>query len=404
MKKGAYLLFLIIVAIVCCRKPYNPPAISAPNGYLVVEGVINSGSDSTFINLSHTVNVASKVTVNPILNATVTVEGDQNTSYPLIEMSNGKYSCAGLNLDNSHRYRLRIKTADNKQYLSDYMAVLNSPPIDSVSYDTQGTVFSPGLNVYVSSHDPNNSVVYYRWDYQETWIFHANFSSFFKSNGDTVLGRDLLNDNITYCWRSDTASTILLGSTAKLSKDVVDKQPLISIESSSEKVGDEYSILVRQYALTADAYTFYTNLKKNTEQLGSIFDAQPSQLIGNLHSVTNPSDLVIGYVSVGSTSSQRIFITNKQLPGWHTVPLYSDSVCMLAFGPNAPCCYYVYPPGPPNQVDAYINYLKNNDADPLIPINAIGIPGHPPIGYTASERKCVDCTLRGSNKKPAFWK
>jgi len=403
MKKGVYLL-LMSVAIVCCRKPYNPPPISAPNGYLVVEGVINSGSDSTIITLSHTVNVASKVTVNPVLNAVVTVEGDQNTSYPLTEMGKGKYACAGLNLDNSHNYRLNIKTADNKQYVSDYMAVLNSPPIDSVSYDTQGTVFSPGLNVYVNTHDPTNKVVYYRWDYQETWIFHANFASFFYSNGDTVLGRNLLTDNITYCWRSDTASTILLGSTAKLSKDIVDKQPIISITSSSEKVGDEYSILMRQYALTADAYTFYTNLKKNTEQLGSIFDAQPSQLIGNLHSVTNPSEPVIGYVSVGSTSSQRIFITNQQLPGWHTQPLYPDSVCMLAFGPNSPCCYYVYPKGPPNQVNAYINYLTNNNPDPLIPINAIGIPGHPPIGYTASERMCVDCTLRGSNKKPSFWK
>jgi hypothetical protein len=403
MRKGKYLLLVIIAAVICCRKPYNPPPISAPSGYLVVEGVINSGSDSTFIMLSHTVNVSSKTTVNPVLNAVVAIEGDQNITFPLTDMGNGKYACAGLNLDNSHNYRLSIKTADNRQYLSDYMAVLNSPPIDSVSYDTQGTVFGPGLNLYVNTHDPANKAVYYRWEYQETWIFHANFASFFYSNGDTVLGRNSLN-NITYCWHSDTASSIFLGSTAKLSKDIIEKQPLISIESTSEKVGDEYSILVRQYALTPAAYTFYTNLKKNTEQLGSIFDAQPSQLIGNLHSVTNPSEPVVGYVSVGSSSSQRIFIANSQLPDWHTQPFYPDSVCMLAFGPNSPCCLYVYPPGPQNQVDAYINYLKNNNPDPLIPINSIGLPGHPPLGYTATERKCADCTLRGTNKKPAFWK
>jgi Domain of unknown function (DUF4249) len=247
-------------------------------------------------------------------------------------------------------------------------------------------------------------VVYYRWDYQETWIFHANFESFFYSNGDTVLGRNLLTDDITYCWHSDSSSTIVLGSSAKLSRNVIYNQPLVQIASTSEKVGDEYSILVRQYALTSDAYSFYTNLKKNTEQLGSIFDAQPSQLIGNIHSVTNPSEPVIGYVGVGSTSSRRIFIKNQQLPNWHTLPFYPDSVCMLAFGPNSPCCYYVYPPGPKNQVDAYINYLKSGISDPLIPIDAIGRPGSPPIGYTAAARKCADCTLRGSNKKPSFWK
>lgn len=406
MKRAWYLLILLVAAAAGCKKPYNPPPVSAPSGYLVVEGSINSGADSTFIKVSHTVNVASKVTVNPVLNAIVTVEGDQNNTYPLTEKGKGMYACAGLNLDNAHKYRLNIKTADNRQYASDYMAVLNSPPIDSVTYDTKGTVFSPGLNVYVNTHDASNKVVYYRWDYQETWTFHANFESFFKSNGDTVLGRDLLNDNIYSCWLNDTSSTILLGSSAKLSTNVIAYLPIISIASTSEKVENEYSILVRQYALTADAYNFYTNLKKNTEQLGSIFDAQPSQLIGNIHSATNPSEPVIGYVGVGSTSSMRIFVNNRQLPAWTTIPFYTD--CQLAFNqpgdPNTKCCYYVWPAGPPNQVNAYINYLIGGDPNPLIPIDAIGIPGHPPLGYTAAFRKCADCTLRGTNKKPAFWK
>ena len=84
MKNGVYLLMLLIVATAGCRKPYiTPPIVGAPNGYLVVEGVINSGADSTFIKLSHTVNLTSKVTVKSEPNATVIVQGDQNTSYPL---------------------------------------------------------------------------------------------------------------------------------------------------------------------------------------------------------------------------------------------------------------------------------------------------------------------------------
>jgi hypothetical protein len=56
-------------------------------------------------------------------------------------------------------------------------------------------------------------------------------------------------------------------------------------------------------------------------------------------------------------------------------------------------------------VDAYINYNIGHYINPFIPIDAIVImPNTPPIGYTASTRECVDCTLRGSNKKPAFWK
>jgi len=51
MKRIAYISLLIFLGI-ACKKPYNPPAIAATGGYLVVEGVINAGSDSTFIKLS----------------------------------------------------------------------------------------------------------------------------------------------------------------------------------------------------------------------------------------------------------------------------------------------------------------------------------------------------------------
>src|ERR1700761_5894980 len=196
MKKRICLLIWLAIIAAGCKKPFNPVVISTSNSYLVVEGVINSGSDSTFIKLSRTVKLTDKTSVNPELNATVSVEGDQNTSYPLTETGNGNYSCAGLNLNSSHKYRLDIKTSNGKQYLSDYVDVVNSPPIDSVSYDTQGTLFGPGLNIYSNTHDANNKARYFRWDYQETWIFTSAFISAFKSNGDTVLARNLLTDNI----------------------------------------------------------------------------------------------------------------------------------------------------------------------------------------------------------------
>src|ERR1700744_2145899 len=360
MKKGICLLILLAVIAAGCKKPFDPVVLSTSNSYLVVEGVINSGSDSTFIKLSHTVKLSDKTTASPELNATVAVEGDQNTSYPLTETGNGNYSCAGLNLDNSHKYRLSIKTSNGKQYLSDYVDVVNSPPIDSISYDTQGTNAGPGLNVYTNTHDANNKARYFRWDYQETWMFNSNFLSAFKSNGDTVLARDMINDNIYTCWLSDTSSTILLGSSAKLSQNVIVNNPITAVASTSEKVGLEYSILVRQYALTVDAYNFYTNLKKNTEQLGSIFDAQPSEISGNIHSVSSPTEPVIGYISVGSTTTKRIFILKRNLPAWSAIPFYSN--CMLAFDPENPkagCCSYVFvnEQGQTiNQVDEYINY------------------------------------------------
>jgi len=374
----------------------------------VVEGTINSGGDSTFIKLNRTVTLTNTITANPELNASVVVENDQNFSYPLIETGKGYYACAGLNLDNSHKYRLNIKTANNEQYVSDFDAVLNSPPIDSVSYDVNGNVTGPGLNVYVSTHDPSNTVKYYRWDYQETWEFHSAFNSSFISNGYTVFERDLINDEIFTCWKSDTSSYINLASSAKLSHDVIINNPVTFIPSNDERVGIDYSILVRQYALTPDAYNFYNNLKKNTEQLGSIFDAEPSEISGNIHCVTNPSEPVIGYVSIGMVASKRMFADNRNLPAWAPIiPYYSNCALFFDYINNRPCCYFLsYGPtgAVSNQVDVFINYDVGDDPYPLIPIDQITPPGGgAALGYTASTKECTDCTLRGTNVRPGYW-
>ncbi len=401
--KKLILLFAILIAAMSCKKPYDPPALKGPNGYLVVEGAINSGSDSTIITISRTVNVDS-VSFKPELHAVLTVQGDNNTSYPLTELGKGKYGCAGLNLDNTHKYSLSIKTANNAMYQSAFVPVLNAPPIDSISFDTKGALAVPGVNIYVTTHDPAGKVLYYRWEFVETWLFHSFYPSYFYSNGDTVLARNMITDNITDCWGNQASDAILLGSSARLSQDIIYKMPLTSVVSTSEKVEDAYSILVRQYALTADAFNFYTSIKKNTESLGSIFDAQPSETNGNIMCTTNPSEPVIGYIGVGSTTSKRIFITTRQLPNWQTIRYDPD--CKLEFDWNAvppqKCCYFVDANGY-NQVDEYINYNIGHYSNPFIPLYQLLAPPVGVIGYAASTRPCVDCTLRGSNKKPAFW-
>jgi hypothetical protein len=395
MKRIIYLV-LSVSSVMGCRKPYSPPAIATPGSYLVVEGVINSGPDSTVIKLSKTVNLSGKTTANPVLNAVVTVESSQNTSYPLIARGNGRYVLNGLYLNDAYQYRLRIITPGD-EYVSDFVSVLNSPPMDSVNYVTTNN----GLNIYANTHDATNTVKYYRWDYQETWLIHSRYDSFYISNGDTVLTRDYINDQVYTCWPSDTSSNVILNSTAKLSKSIINNNLVTSVSSTSPKISTEYTIQVKQYALTGDAYNFWTNLKKNTEELGSIFDAQPSQVNGNIRSVTNPSEPVIGYISVGSTSNIRIFITNRQLPNW---PInYGYPNCMLD------TFYYVYyPPSlgatvPVNEVDEHINYDKGA-IRPEIPVDAIEGPGGVIAGYSASFPECVDCTLRGTNIQPSFWK
>jgi hypothetical protein len=386
-----YYILIMLIAVMGCQKAYNPHAIAIATNYLVVEGTISTGSDSTIIQLSRTVPLNSATRLSPELGAMVMIINNAGNSYPLTETGNGFYKAAGLNTGTTNTYGLRITTTDGRVYQSDLVVVKNSPPIDSVYYRVKGN----GLEIYSDSHDPANNTRYYRYSYDETWQFHSAFESYdylSTSPVDTVLPRSL--SKLVYtCWRSDTASTILLNSTAKLVKDVVSENPVTFIASTSEKIGNRYSILVKQYALTVDAFNYYQQLKNNTENLGSIFDAQPSELPGNIHCISNPAEPVLGYMTAGSPAESRIFIDIRNLPAWLPITPYDG--CRLdtdLFARVEGAAEII------NQVKLYIYTGVDS------PVFIYAPPGSASIlGYGASSPFCVDCTLRGTNIQPSFW-
>ncbi|HVS94398.1 MAG TPA: DUF4249 domain-containing protein [Mucilaginibacter sp.] len=391
MKRIAGILFLSGLALVVypgCRKAYDPKIAAVTTNYLVVAGAINSGpAETTTITLSRTVKLAVKTSSTPVLYAVVNIEGDDNSSYTLIgDGLTGNYTYHGLTLDPAHKYRLRIKTTDNnKEYLSDYVPVKEAPPIDSIGF----TIKSNGIQVYVNSHDPTNSTHYYRWDYEEGWRFHANYFSSYYSDGQEIVPRTPAQVIYT-CYSDHKSDDIVLGSSAKLSSDVIYQNPVIFIPSTSEKIESLYGIMLKEYALTPDAFTFWTNMRNNSESLGSIFDPLPSNINGNIHCLTNPSEVVIGYVSAGSVQSKKFFINSGQLPlSWLPTLPYACALDTFLFHNR----YGV------NEVQQSLVPLPPSE----IPVNAIYNGSPFPVGFTATVDQCVDCTLRGTLDPPVFF-
>jgi hypothetical protein len=386
MKLSAGISILAITLSFGCKKPYAPKIIATSGNYLVVESVINTGTDSTSVRLSRTVPLSSTTGAKAELGANVIIITNTGGNYPLSEKGNGYYKGPGLNSGSPDTYSLKIATSDGKIYQSDFVQAKNSPPIDSVYYRVQNS----GVNIYADTHDPSGKSTYYRWDYIETYKYHSAFQSFdsvVTAPKDTIVPRNPAYQTYT-CYRSDTSSSIVLNSSAKLAKDIIANNQVTSIISSSEKIEDEYSILVRQYALTPDAFNYYQQLKKNTEQLGSIFDAQPSELPGNIHCTSNPGEAVIGYITAGVPAETRIFIYTKNLPNWQPITPYTGCIMDTAL--------FCAGPGCENQVK---DEIFPGYETPLYPV------GYPIIiGYAISGPVCVDCTLRGTTKQPGFWR
>jgi hypothetical protein len=390
LSRKTLILCALLITVVACRKAFLPDAISVDNNYLVVEGVINSGNDSTIIKLSRTIKLDS-TNRKKEKGAAVSVEGDNNTKYLLQELREGYYVTTGLNLPVVNKYRLHIITAENKEYLSDFVENKITPPIDSIAFVPAVS----GVNFYAYAHDNTNNTRYYRWDYDESWTYFSLLPSIFIYENGEVSIRPL-DSVLTVCYKHATPSNnVFVGSTTKLTSDVVSKQPVGYVDAKSGKIHHVYSFNLRQYALTSDAYAYWEQLKKNTEQLGSIFDAQPSVISTNIHSVNNNEEPVIGYISVSTIIRKRIFIAGRDLPFYvsyiRDLPDIEDCKAgVILLEPKS------------TLGERLSRSLSKGDTlltGPLQDGTTFKL-----IGYGYATAPCVDCRLSGGSIiKPAYW-
>ena len=367
----------ILFFSLACKKPFIHDGITESPSLLVVEGVINTAGQTT-IYLSRTLKLADKLKASSEIKAKVQVEGQNNTIFPLTETAAGTYSAPQMNLNPNQQYRLRIKTASGKEYLSDLMTVRTTPAIDSVNWEKT----TEGVKIYVNAHDSKNNTKYYQWDYQETWEIRSSaYSENIYKNG-VMVARDQ-NEMLALftCYVTEKSTGLLIASTAKLSSDVVHRFPLVTIQNRAEKLDVRYSILTKQYAIGQEAFEYLSIMKRNSEQQGSIFDIQPSEINGNIKCISNPNEMVIGFMTISGIMEKRIFINYTQVPGWN-------------FNMN---CGTLTVPNRKDSLDAYFKDGKN-----LVTISNLGASGKIET-YNGSTANCLDCRLKGSSIKPAFW-
>jgi hypothetical protein len=373
--------FALCLFVVSCKDKYVVNVNSPSTGYLVVEGFINI-SGTTNISLSRSSGLDSPKYI-PEPGATVQIQSQNGNAIPLSENAAGQYSVTGQSLDPNQQYRLDIKTANGKEYLSDLSPVNITPPIDTVNW----TANSDAVSIFVSTHNTQVQPGYYQWQFEETWKYTSAYNSSIQYNPqDSDLENRPDSNRFFTCYRSDFSTTIEIANTEKLSANVIYQFPLAQVPyNNSDKLGIRYSILVKQFSLSPDWYEWVEKVQKNTEGLGSIFDAPPSQTGGNIHCLTNPSETVIGFVGTTTETDFRIFIDRSQLPPVLVENTYASCEADTTAGYSSSLIISSFSRG---------NY---------IPIELVYIQGIL-AGVSYSDAQCVDCRYHnGTTTAPSFW-
>ena len=377
-------ILLSLAAAWGCKDPYISPYKAPATGYLVVEGYISGNSTSQF-SLTRTIPLPGDSALPTENGATVQIQGSDNSTYPLTGMGNGIYSSVDtLALNQQLEYRLSIKTGNGEQYLSDLVPFKPTPPIDSINWIQNG---DNSIQIYANTHDPANNTHYYQWNFDQTYEYHSAEESQDYWDKDTTPPYPVQRSaaqQVYRCWQSGSSTSVLIGNSTKLASDVIYEQPVKNIPPNDVQTSVLYTIVVRQYALTADGYNFLSLMQQSTESLGSIFDAQPSQLTGNIHCLTNPAEPVIGYVSAGTVQSQRIWIYRSQIRSTYS---YSCPIKDTLFNQGESQWITVFGSG--IFTPLYFGFPPNDYQD---------------NGWLANYTDCLVCTTAGGvNVAPPFW-
>ena len=383
-----FLMLMIIFVGTMCRKPYEPAAIKASNHFVAIDGFINTTpNSSTTINLSRSLNLLDSATDLPELGAQVSILSSDGGVYALIDTgADGNYVSATLTLDPGLKYQVSVTTIDGNKYLTDPVSSKTCQPIDSLNWElvNDPAVGTDVVNIYVNTHDPSNNTRYYRWDYLETWQHNSVYETSWTLD-ENGYETPIFSTDVRYthnCWTTAHSTSIILGTTITLSEDVVSSALVANFLKNDQKMDIEYSILVRQYPLDAEAYKYWLTVQKNSQSLGGLFDLQPSQINGNFHSITHPNDPALGYISASSAQEKRIFISNRSLPGWQSNIGLSCQVDIVQSNPADPLLWN-YP-----DTSKQLWYF---------------VSGPPPLMKIAN-KPCLDCRFQGgTNIKPSFW-
>ena len=314
--------------ILCgCITEFEAKDIDEVDGLLVVEGIITD--DESVITLSRSKGLSYEDNIydlSPygVTDAKVYIECDDGTQWGAVTQnlppdlkSGGQYVVKTGKLNPARQYRLKIYH-EAHEYCSEYLYPVITSDIDSVFWTKSGTGYP--VKIHVAAHAPDTMVHYYRWSYREEWEIKTIYppgdlgecgvcKSFYEPEDIFCpnCGAELPRTPY-YCWKTAHNREILLGSTEKTVLGRV-AAPLAEMRPTDSKMYVLYRMDVYQNAIRKQAFDYFTNIKKNARQAGSLFTQIPSELKGNIACTTDPARTVIGYMDVSSAARMRLWIS-----------------------------------------------------------------------------------------------
>lgn len=384
LKKIYQIILLIAVGTVIsrCVEPFDAKTEIFENT-LVIEATITNEFKKQEITLSRTFRFEDLGLNHEFeQNADVTIIDDAQNEYLFQETTPGKYvSITEFSAQINIAYQLYITTSDGRRYTSNPTSLPEPTPIHDIqasriiSSDNQ-----EGMGIFVQ-YDPAQNSKFYRYEYEEAYKIIApkwkGVTIRFIGQGETITWPKGPDGRV--CYKIEASDNLIINKLTGFGDGQVPKFPIRFINRDDYIISHRYSILIKQFAISKETYTYFETLKKFSGQDDIFSQTQPGFFNGNVYSENNADENVLGFFDVTSVSIERIFFD------------YID------FFPNEPLPPYVEEPcNPYIPVPSTIPRLLSQNIVEYYDTNAFG-------QHRVVSKVCGDCRLLGNTEVPEFW-
>lgn len=301
--------------------------------FLVVDGSFNANGGPHLLKLYY----ATGLRVNaqrPVSDAEINIfeGGTQVGTYTQITPGNYQLVTGELIGIVGQSYHIEIKLANGATYYSIADNIPEKVKGDSVFFDFQyqeetineSIIRKPFVQVFIATPLPDNTTPYWlKWEVNRMYSFPENIWSTFPPP-----------PKICYIPLETNQQELNLFDGGEVAATYLPKwevaQRLLPL-SDMEFRGRHY-YLVNQQSITEGAYNYWDKVNLVANQTGSIFDAPPAAIPGNIYNLNDPEEVVLGYFELANTDSLRGFFTESDFTNFYKFP---NNVCADLANPFA---------------------------------------------------------------------
>jgi Domain of unknown function (DUF4249) len=339
------IIFILIFFMMACVDPLNVKLTNLEKR-LLVDGLITDQPGPYQVKLFYYTNELNRFGASQLTAATsaqVSIYDDLQNKISLNEISPGIYETDANELTGAigRSYYLSIKTQTGIQYQSSVQKMTNPGEISNLYFefqDEEQPKYSDALKVYIDAKGVSDKENLFRWRWT---TIHTTKSrpelhtepiprgerpapepcSGYIYNGRLIKVGDC---TCCICWSYNYNDGAFVSQNDYVSENQFNKQYLGMIPVTSMHFYDRYYIEIQQLSLSEEAYNFWNLAKKQQQGSTDIFQPNAIKIRGNVKSITNPDEDVLGFFGASGVAIRSLYIPVSEVP--YLLPPIDDSI------------------------------------------------------------------------------